>query len=93
MKLADFLTPLPLVAVLRGISPAEVPDVAGALTGAGFRVLEVTLNSPDPYDSIRALTARCGAIRLLGGESVVDAKSVARGVEVGGRRIVKKKRR
>lgn len=88
MKLADFLTPLPLVAVLRGISPAEVPDVAGALTGAGFRVLEVTLNSPDPYDSIRALTARCGATCLVGAGTVIDPSDVARVREAGGRLIV-----
>lgn len=88
MTLADFLTPLPLVAVLRGISPPEVPDVADALTGAGFRVLEVTLNSPDPYDSIRALTARCGATCLVGAGTVIDPSDVARVREAGGRLIV-----
>ncbi len=88
MNLADFLTPLPLVAVLRGISPREVPDVADALTGAGFRVLEVTLNSPDPYDSIRALTARCGATCLVGAGTVIDPSDVARVREAGGRLIV-----
>lgn len=88
MKLADFLTPLPLVAVLRGISPQEVPGVADALTGAGFRVLEVTLNSPDPYDSIRALTARCGATCLVGAGTVIDPSDVARVREAGGRLIV-----
>ena len=88
MTLADFLTPLPLVAVLRGISPPEVPDVADALTGAGFRVLEVTLNSPDPYDSIRALTARCGATCLVGAGTVIDPSDVERVREAGGRLIV-----
>ncbi|MBK6805084.1 MAG: 2-dehydro-3-deoxy-6-phosphogalactonate aldolase [Betaproteobacteria bacterium] len=88
MNLAEFLTPLPLVAVLRGISPPEVPDVADALTGAGFRVLEVTLNSPDPYDSIRALTARCGATCLVGAGTVIDPSDVARVREAGGRLIV-----
>ncbi|MBK6395617.1 MAG: 2-dehydro-3-deoxy-6-phosphogalactonate aldolase [Betaproteobacteria bacterium] len=88
MKLADFLAPLPLVAVLRGISPPEVPGVADALTGAGFRVLEVTLNSPDPYDSIRALTARCGATCLVGAGTVIDPSDVARVREAGGRLIV-----
>ncbi|MBK7331437.1 MAG: 2-dehydro-3-deoxy-6-phosphogalactonate aldolase [Betaproteobacteria bacterium] len=88
MKLADFLAPLPLVAVLRGISPPEVPGVADALTGAGFRVLEVTLNSPDPYDSIRALTARCGATCLVGAGTVIDPSDVARVREAGGRLVV-----
>ena len=88
MNLAEFLTPLPLVAVLRGISPPEVPGVADALTGAGFRVLEVTLNSPDPYDSIRALTARCGATCLVGAGTVIDPSDVARVREAGGRLVV-----
>jgi len=88
MKLESFLAPLPLVAVLRGISPPEVPGVADALTGAGFRVLEVTLNSPDPYDSIRALTARCGATCLVGAGTVIDPSDVARVREAGGRLIV-----
>jgi len=88
MTIADFLTPLPLVAVLRGISPPEVPDVADALAGAGFRVLEVTLNSPDPFDSIRALTARCGATCLVGAGTVIDPSDVARVRDAGGRLIV-----
>ena len=88
MTIADFLAPLPLVAVLRGISPPEVPDVADALVGAGFRVLEVTLNSPDPFDSIRALTARCGATCLVGAGTVIDPSDVARVRDAGGRLIV-----
>lgn len=88
MTIADFLSPLPLVAVLRGISPPEVPDVADALAGAGFRVLEVTLNSPDPFDSIRALTARCGATCLVGAGTVIDPSDVARVRDAGGRLIV-----
>ncbi|GMU72774.1 MAG: 2-dehydro-3-deoxy-6-phosphogalactonate aldolase [Burkholderiales bacterium] len=88
MKLADCLSPLPLVAVLRGISPPEVPGVADALTGAGFRVLEVTLNSPQPFDSIRALSARCGATCLVGAGTVIDPADVARVRDAGGRLIV-----
>lgn len=88
MKLADFLSPLPLVAVLRGISPPEVPGVADALSGAGFRMLEVTLNSPQPFDSIRALAARCGATCLVGAGTVVDPADVARVRDAGGRLVV-----
>ena len=88
MTLTDCLSPLPLVAVLRGISPPEVPGVADALTGAGFRVLEVTLNSPQPFDSIRALSARCGATCLVGAGTVVDPADVVRVRDAGGRLIV-----
>ena len=58
--LAPYLEPLPLVAVLRGITPEEIPGVGEALTEHGFRVLEVPLNSPRAFDSIRLLADRWG---------------------------------
>jgi len=83
-----FLSPLPYVAVLRGITPPEVPAVADALAAAGFRILEVTLNSPQPYDSIRALAARAPAGMLVGAGTVIDPADVARVRDAGGRLIV-----
>jgi 2-dehydro-3-deoxyphosphogalactonate aldolase len=88
MTLAPYLKPLPLVAVLRGISPPEIDGVADALVFAGFRIMEVTLNSPRPLDSIRALAARCGASALVGAGTVIDPADVARVKEAGGRLIV-----
>lgn len=88
MTLADCLKSLPLVAVLRGISPPEVAGVADALTGAGFRILEVTLNSPHPLESIRALASRCGPTALVGAGTVIDPADVAKVREAGGRLIV-----
>lgn len=86
--IASFLTPLPLVAVLRGITRAELEPVADTLIAAGFRMLEVTLNSPDPLPSIRALTERCGADVLAGAGTVIDPDDVARVKAAGGRLIV-----
>jgi 2-dehydro-3-deoxyphosphogalactonate aldolase len=83
-----FLQPLPYVAVLRGITPAEVPAVADALGGAGFRILEVTLNSPQPFDSIRTLAARAPAGMLVGAGTVIDPADVARVRDAGGKLIV-----
>lgn len=88
MTLTDCLVPLPLVAVLRGITPPEVAGVGKALSSAGFRVLEVTLNSPQPFDSIRALSSQCGASCLVGAGTVIDSSDVARVREAGGRLIV-----
>jgi 2-dehydro-3-deoxyphosphogalactonate aldolase len=88
MTLDPFLTPLPLVAVLRGISPPEVDGVADALHDAGFRILEVTLNSPRPFESLRALAARVGARALVGAGTVIDPADVARVKEAGGRLVV-----
>jgi 2-dehydro-3-deoxyphosphogalactonate aldolase len=88
MLLKDYLDPLPLVAVLRGISPPEVDGVADALTLAGFRILEVTLNSPRPLDSIRMLAKRVGASALVGAGTVIDPADVARVKDAGGKVIV-----
>ena len=88
MTLKDYLHPLPLVAVLRGISPPEVDGVADALTFAGFRILEVTLNSPRPLDSIGMLAKRVGASALVGAGTVIDPADVARVKDAGGKVIV-----
>lgn len=86
--LAEVLRPLPLVAVLRGVSPPEVPALAEALVGAGFRLLEVTLNSPRPFDSIAALARACPVGCLVGAGTVVDPADVERVRDAGGRLIV-----
>ena len=54
-RLARALHTLPLVAILRGITPDEAVPVGQALVDAGWSLIEVPLNSPRPLDSIRAL--------------------------------------
>lgn len=88
MKLADYLSPLPLVAVLRGITPDEIPAVADALCAEGFRILEVPLNSPRPFESIRRLAAQVGARCLVGAGTVIDPADVVRVRDAGGRLVV-----
>lgn len=87
-ELVDCLTPLPLVAVLRGIAPEEIPVVADALCAEGFRILEVPLNSPRPFESIRLLAERCGDRCLVGAGTVIDPADVARVQDAAGRLIV-----
>ncbi len=88
MKLEDYLVPLPLVAVLRGITPDEIPVVAEALCAEGFRILEVPLNSPQPFESIRRLAHGFGDRCLVGAGTVLDVGDVARVRDAGGRLIV-----
>ena len=66
---------LPLVAILRGLTPAEAPAVGTALDAAGFAMLEVPLNSPQPLDSIALLAARHPA-KLVGAGTVLTAAQV-----------------
>lgn len=69
---------LPLVAILRGLEPERAVAVGEVLVEAGFEVIEVPLNSPDPLVSIAALVEAFGAEALIGagtvlGEAEVDA--------------------
>ena len=78
---------LPLVAILRGLTPAEAPAVGQALTDAGFALLEVPLNSPDPLDSI-ALLARQHPEALVGAGTVLTPAQVRDVHAAGGRLVV-----
>jgi 2-dehydro-3-deoxyphosphogalactonate aldolase len=88
MPLADYLRPLPFCAVLRGIAPPEVPAIADVLLAEGFRILEVPLNSPRPFESIRLLAERCGDRALVGAGTVIDPADVSQVKEAGGQLVV-----
>ena len=88
IELKNFIANLPLVAVLRGITPDEVPAIGDALVEAGFRVLEVPLNSPRPFESIALLTRRFGESCLTGAGTVRDPGDVPRVRDAGGQLIV-----
>jgi 2-dehydro-3-deoxyphosphogalactonate aldolase len=88
LKLDAYLAPLPLVAVLRGIAPDGIPEVADALVAEGFRILEVPLNSPRPLESIRLLADRHGDRCLVGAGTVIDPADVPRVREAGGALVV-----
>lgn len=85
--LAAAMRQLPLVAILRGLTPAEAPAIGQALTAAGFSLLEVPLNSPDPLASIALLAAQHPAA-LVGAGTVLSAAQVRDVHAAGGRLIV-----
>ena len=78
----------PLVAILRGIAPGEVEAIGEALAGAGFTLIEVPLNSPQPFDSVARLTRRLEGRALVGAGTVLDPAEVASVAAAGGRLIV-----
>jgi 2-dehydro-3-deoxyphosphogalactonate aldolase len=86
--LQDILAPLPLIAILRGLKPAEAPAIGEALLGAGFVAIEVPLNSPEPLASIRLLADAFGERALIGAGTVRDPADVARVAAAGGRLVV-----
>jgi 2-dehydro-3-deoxyphosphogalactonate aldolase len=77
-----------LIAILRGITPAEAVAAAGALIDAGITSIEVPLNSPDPFDSIRMMVESHGNDALIGAGTVLTPDDVGRVAQVGGKLIV-----
>ncbi|MGA0587793.1 2-dehydro-3-deoxy-6-phosphogalactonate aldolase [Dyella sp. KRB-257] len=86
--LTPWLSPLPLVAILRGLLPEEAVAIGRALASAGLRVLEVPLNSPRPCDSIRRLVEALGDGCLVGAGTVMTPAQVDEVAAAGGRLIV-----
>ena len=86
--LSRWLEHLPLVAILRGLHPDEAAAIGHALADAGFRVLEVPLNSPQPFESIRRLADALGDPYLVGAGTVMTPAQVDEVAAAGGRLIV-----
>ena len=78
----------PLVAIIRGVTPDEAEAVGDAIYEAGIRMIEVPLNSPDPFDSIERISKRLGERALVGAGTVLAPEDVARVRDAGGRLIV-----
>jgi len=83
-----WLDPLPLVAILRGLTPDESVEIGRVLVDAGFRMLEVPLNSPQPFESIRRMSEALGDEYLVGAGTVLDPANVKKVADAGGRLIV-----
>jgi 2-dehydro-3-deoxyphosphogalactonate aldolase len=84
----DWLKHWPLVAILRGIKPGEALDIGTMLVETGFTIIEVPLNSPEPYASIVRLAKRLGDKALVGAGTVTDWEQVTKVADAGGRVIV-----
>jgi 2-dehydro-3-deoxyphosphogalactonate aldolase len=77
-----------LVGILRGVVPEKIVDVARVLYAAGFRIIEVPLNSPQPFTSISALAGALPADCLVGAGTVLSERDVHRTHAAGGRLVV-----
>jgi 2-dehydro-3-deoxyphosphogalactonate aldolase len=79
---------LPLVAILRGVRPDEVDDVGEALVSAGFTLIEVPMNSPDPLESIARLARRFAGRAQIGAGTVLSEEQVTAVRAAGGTMII-----
>jgi 2-dehydro-3-deoxyphosphogalactonate aldolase len=85
---AEPASPITVVAILRGLTPDRASSVGAALRGTGIRILEVPLNSPEPYKSIEILAKESGADCLVGAGTVLSTEQVERTRAAGGRLVV-----
>jgi 2-dehydro-3-deoxyphosphogalactonate aldolase len=79
---------VPLVAILRGVKPDQVVGIGNVLYDTGIRMIEVPLNSPDPFASIAALAACNRTDWIVGAGTVLNVDEVHRTQQAGGRLIV-----
>ncbi|MFL9881060.1 2-dehydro-3-deoxy-6-phosphogalactonate aldolase [Herbaspirillum rhizosphaerae] len=77
-----------LIAILRGIRPDEVESIGKVLYDAGFRIIEVPLNSPEPFESIRVLRNALPASCMVGAGTVLSPAQVLQVKDAEGQLIV-----
>ena len=87
-KFEQHLKQLPLIGILRGITPKEILSVGAALCQEGWGLIEVPLNSPDPLDSIGRLARGLKERAVVGAGTVLTAADVAAVADVGGTMII-----
>ena len=87
-RFAEAFAACPLVAVLRGLTPDEAAPIGDALVDAGFTLLEVPLNSPDPLASIAAMAKRYAGRAIVGAGTVLTPQDVVAVADAGGALIV-----
>lgn len=84
----DAFARCPLIAILRGVKPDEVEGIGDALVDAGFTLIEVPMNSPDPLDSVARLAKRFEGRAIIGAGTVLHPEQVAAVRAAGGTMII-----
>lgn len=88
MAIKKHLQHMPLIGIFRGIQPNEAIEVIGAAIDAGLTMVEVPLNSPEPFESIKLLSQHYDEDILIGAGTVTDVASVKAVYDAGGKLIV-----
>ncbi len=86
--MTDAKSARPLMAILRGVRPDEAVDVGKTLVDAGIELIEVTTNSPNPFESISMMISAIGDAASIGAGTVTDVSQVDQLAEAGGQFVV-----
>ena len=82
------LDELPLIAILRGIQPDDCLDIGHTLFEIGFRLIEIPLNSPDPFKSIKKLAFDLNGKAMIGAGTIFHKKQLQFLCDAGGKLAV-----
>ncbi len=87
---AEKMAQLPLIAILRGVTPADIASVCSVLENGGITLAEVTLNSPDALESIRIMSDKFdqGGKLMIGAGTVLSEEDVVNAAAAGARYII-----
>ncbi|HEY4205773.1 MAG TPA: bifunctional 4-hydroxy-2-oxoglutarate aldolase/2-dehydro-3-deoxy-phosphogluconate aldolase [Puia sp.] len=88
MSVLEQILQYKIVAILRGVRPDAVPEVAAALHAGGIRCLEITLNSPNALAVILSLSVKMGDRLLIGAGTVLDATGARQAIDAGARFVI-----
>lgn len=87
-KFENLIKQHPLIAILRGVTPDTVIDIVGVLIEEGIHLIEVPLNSPDPFKSIELIARTFGSELITGAGTVIAIKDISRVRDAGGILVV-----
>ncbi|MEM7361251.1 MAG: 2-dehydro-3-deoxy-6-phosphogalactonate aldolase [Pseudomonadota bacterium] len=83
-KIDQWLDKMPVVAIIRGVTPAEAVEIGSAIYESGIGIIEVPLNSPEPFKSIEKLSASLGDQCVIGCGTLVNKSDAKRVADAGG---------
>jgi 2-dehydro-3-deoxyphosphogalactonate aldolase len=84
-KLDTWLDKMPVIAIIRGVTPDEVVDIGQAIYSAGIGIIEVPLNSPEPFESIQRLSIALGEECVIGCGTLLNEDDAERVANAGGK--------
>jgi 2-dehydro-3-deoxyphosphogalactonate aldolase len=87
-QFSEYFESCPLIAILRGIKPNEILTIGEVLIEAGFRIIEIPLNSPEALKSIELAANHFAKDILVGAGTVLNTDEVQKVSNAGGCLIV-----